>query len=512
MLDVVFVNPGNAQGIYQGLSNRFAAVEPPTWALLLAESARSVGYAVSIVDVNAEQLNVGEAVERINSMGARLICFVVYGQNPNSGTVNMVGASILASALQDSGSETTRSLVGSHASALPAEVLRTERAIDIVFCNEGVYALRNLLGGDPADLAFLETVRGIAFRKADQVMLNAPERVVPQEHMDVDLPGYAWDLLPSKNRPLDLYRAHFWHAEYDHEKRTPFAAIYTSLGCTFQCEFCMINILNRNDNEELGVASNYAGMRFWSPEWVMKQFSTLDEMGVTTIRISDEMFLLNKRYFVPLCEMLRDTGLGKKLRMWAYSRIDTVRSRKHLELIRSAGIKWLALGIESGEKQVRLDVTKGKFEDIDIAEVIKLIEEADINVIGNYLFGLPGDDHASMKKTLDLSLELSTAAWNGYPVIPLPGSELYKKAVSQGARLPDGYLGYSFHSYETLPMQTEFLSPAEIIKFRDDAFHTYHSHKPFLEKVRGRFGSIAIQNIEEMSQIRLTRRLLEESS
>ena len=148
MLDVVFVNPGNAQGIYQGLSNRFAAVEPPTWALLLAESARSVGYAVSIVDVNAEQLNVGEAVERINSMGARLICFVVYGQNPNSGTVNMVGASILASALRDSGSETTRSLVGSHASALPLEVLRTERAIDVVFCNEGVYALRNLLGGN----------------------------------------------------------------------------------------------------------------------------------------------------------------------------------------------------------------------------------------------------------------------------------------------------------------------------------------------------------------------------
>ena len=512
MLDVVFVNPGNAKGIYQGLSNRFAAVEPPTWALLLAESARSVGYAVSIVDVNAEQLNVGKAVERINSVSARLICFVVYGQNPNSGTVNMVGASILASALQDSGSQITRSLVGSHASALPLEVLRTERAIDIVFCNEGVYALRNLLGGNPADLEFLETVRGIAFRKADQLMLNAPERVVPQEHMDVDLPGYAWDLLPRKNRPLDLYRAHFWHAEYDHEKRTPFAAIYTSLGCTFQCDFCMINILNRNDNEEVGVASNYAGMRFWSPEWVMKQFSTLDEMGVTTIRISDEMFLLNKRYFVPLCEMLRDTGLGKRLRMWAYSRIDTVRSRKHLELIRSAGIKWLALGIESGEKQVRLDVTKGKFEDVDIAEVIKLIEEADINVIGNYLFGLPGDDHASMQKTLDLSLELSTAAGNGYPVIPLPGSELYKKAVSQGARLPDGYLGYSFHSYETSPMHTEFLSPAEIIKFRDDAFHIYHSHKPFLEKVRGRFGSIAIENIEEMSQIRLTRRLLEESS
>ena len=54
--------------------------------------------------------------------------------------------------------------------------------------------------------------------------------VVPQDRMDIDMPGYAWDLLPYRTRPLDLYRAHFWHAEFDHEKRTPFAAIYTSLG------------------------------------------------------------------------------------------------------------------------------------------------------------------------------------------------------------------------------------------------------------------------------------------
>ena len=27
--------------------------------------------------------------------------------------------------------------------------------------------------------------------------------------MDEDMPGYAWELLPFKDRPLDLYRAHF---------------------------------------------------------------------------------------------------------------------------------------------------------------------------------------------------------------------------------------------------------------------------------------------------------------
>ena len=28
--------------------------------------------------------------------------------------------------------------------------------------------------------------------------LTPPEKIVPQERMDIDLPGYAWDLLPKK--------------------------------------------------------------------------------------------------------------------------------------------------------------------------------------------------------------------------------------------------------------------------------------------------------------------------
>ena len=59
--------------------------------------------------------------------------------------------------------------------------------------------------------------------------------------------------------------------------------------------------------------------------------------------------------------------------MWAYSRVDTVRKPEHLELIKNAGINWLALGIESGDKSVRLEVAKGKFDDVDVRQVIKKV-------------------------------------------------------------------------------------------------------------------------------------------
>ena len=337
-IDVLFVSPGNARAIYQDLSRDFSAIEPPTWALLLAESVRAIGFVPEILDVNAEQLSLNDAVERIRKSSPRLICFVVYGQNPNSGTVNMGGAVALAKACKESGLSIPVAAVGSHLSALPREVLRTEPAIDVVFCNEGVYALRNLLASDLTNPDSWSDIKGIGFRQDEQVVLTPPERVVSQEDMDVDLPGYAWDLLPHRSQPLDLYRSHFWHAGYDHAKRTPFAAIYTSLGCTFRCNFCMINILNRDDNEDIGVAGNYAKMRFWSPEFVVREIGKLVDMGVSTLRISDEMFLLNRKYFVPLCEMLNEQGYGKKLNMWAYSRIDTVRDPAHLDLIKRAGI------------------------------------------------------------------------------------------------------------------------------------------------------------------------------
>ena len=63
----------------------------------------------------------------------------------------------------------------------------------------------------------LSKIKGIAFRK-DSKINKSSEKVVPNDRMDIDLPGYAWDLLPYKEKPLDLYRSPMWHAEYDFEK------------------------------------------------------------------------------------------------------------------------------------------------------------------------------------------------------------------------------------------------------------------------------------------------------
>ena len=512
MKDILFISPNNARNIYQNLSTKYSAIEPPTWALLLSESCRSKGFSVAILDCLAENLSADESYKRILEINPRIICFVVYGQNVNAGTTNMSGATYLSSYLKEKNVVQPICFVGSHIQALPVETLNKEKSIDIGLCNEGVYSIWNLLKIRNFNFENLKKIKGIVFRSKNEIVVNEPEVVVPQERMDIDLPGYAWDLLPKHKKPLDLYRSPMWHAEYDEDKRSPYAALQSSLGCQFKCDFCMINIINRNDNDEIGVASNYSKMRFWSTEFIIKEFKKLYNYGVRTIRIVDEMFLLNPKYYKPLCEELKKINKDDDLRMWAYSRIDTVKNPEILNLVRSAGIKWLCLGIESGNKNIRLEVSKGKFEDVDVRKIVKQIHDADIEVMANYIFGLPGDDKESMKETFDLSKELCTSGWNTYAAMALPGSKLYKLAVQNNHKLPENYEGYSFHSYNTQPLPTEKLKPYEILSYRDKCYKDYHTDISFLKRIEKKYGKKAAQNIVEMSKIKLKRKIIEESN
>ena len=503
-IDCLFVHSDSSTNAYQALSNKFSGIEPPTWSLLLAESCRSKGFNVSILDCCAEKLSQEESVKRISNIKPKLTLFVVYGQNPNAGTTSMIGATGLAKMLYESEIDTHISFVGSHISALPKQVLELDY-VDSILLNEGVYALWNLLKSN-LNYEDLKKIKGIGWKDKDNnKFINPPEKIVPQERMDIDLPGYAWDLLPSHSRPLDLYRSHVWHANFNESLRTPYAAIYTSLGCVYGCEFCMINIVNRTDNSESVSSGDSRIMRFWSVKWVLKQFKILRELGVKTIRISDEMFLLNHNYYVPICEGLKNADYG--LHMWAYSRVDSARE-KLLNLVRESGIKWLALGIEAGSQMVRQEVSKGSFKEINIRKINSMINQHDINIIANYIVGFPEDTYSSMTSTLNLALELNSEMMNVYPCQALPGSPLYIKAMREGWELPKLYEEFAFLSYECKPLPTKTLSSAEVLEFRDYFWKTYFKNPAYLRKVESKFGITQRKNVEEMANNNLKRKVL----
>lgn len=153
-------------------------------------------------------------------------------------------------------------------------------------------------------------------------------------------------------------------------------------------------------------------------------------------------------------------------------------------------------------------MSKGSFKDTNIREVVSTIREHGLNVIANYIFGLPDDDMQSMQRTLELALELNTEMVNMWPCQALPGSPLYYLAKANGWALPDSFDGYAFLSYASQPLPTKHCTAAEVLRFRDAAWNAYFSNPAFLDLIERKFGAAQRQNVEAMSRIKLHRKLL----
>jgi len=142
---------------------------------------------------------------------------------------------------------------------------------------------------------------------------------------------------------------------------------------------------------------------------------------------------------------------------------------------------------------------------------VNLTQKIGINVIGNYILGLPEDDLNSMQDTLDLAMALNCEFINLYCATAYPGSPLYDQAVREGWRLPDTWAGYSPYSYEHLPLPTKYLTSVEVLGFRDEAYVKYYSNERYQRMIREKFGEEVLGGIVKGLTKRLKRKYLEET-
>jgi radical SAM superfamily enzyme YgiQ (UPF0313 family) len=486
-VDVLFINPGSRSAVYQELGDTFSAIEPPSLAGMFATYIRNKGLSVGIIDAPAHNLSPqGVAQFVMENYKPVLVVMVVYGFQPSASTQNMPAAGETCAALKALDRNYKIMMTGTHPAALPERTMR-EESIDYVCDREGPQTILQTALALKSSIPDFSGISSLWYRDDGRIVSNPPGELM--DNLDQEMPEVAWDLLP-----MEKYRAHNWHSFERIHERSPYVSIHTSLGCPYKCSFCCINA-------PFGKSS----YRMWSPDTVIKEIDVLvNKYGVRNIKFVDEMFVLNRNHVIGICDRIIERGYD--LNIWAYARVDTVKD-EFLEKLRRAGFRWLALGIESGSKHVRDGVEKGRFGTSQILEVVRKIQDAGIYVIGNYIFGLPDDTHESMQETLELAIEANCEFANFYSAMAYPGSQLYRMAVEKGWELPDSWIGYSQHSYETKPLRTEVLGAAEVLKFRDEAFMSYFSNPKYLDMVRKKFGADVVQHVKDLTQIKLKRKL-----
>ncbi len=291
-------------------------------------------------------------------------------------------------------------LGGPHASIFEERLL--DDGVDIVVVGEGEETLRSLLARFPDQLG---SVPGVIFKKEGQVVKTGrPERVL---NLD-DLPFPAWH-----HYHLDLY-----DNMYGGRKCLP---VISSRGCPFHCVYCFKGVFG--DKIRMRSAANVV-------EEIMF-FKNKYDIGA--VLFCDDLFTVKRKRVEEFCHLL----LEKKMDIiWrCLGRADQV-DYDLLSLMKKAGCRSIALGIESGNQEV-LDKVGKRISLKRVAEAIQACRRVGIVSKGYYIIGLPWDTHKTVQDTINFAKKNRTTQSQFTLPLAYPGTELWDIGKQKGLPVED---------------------------------------------------------------------------
>lgn len=485
-VDLLLVFPNNRVRAYGSLAAEVAGVTPPVQSGITAAYVRERGFTARILDADALGWLPDQVGHEVAAVQPRLV--MLSTDHVNSGDVTkMAAASETIRAIHAQAPGVPVLLDGVVPTAYPEWMLTDERA-DYVCQGEPydpiVQLLTKLKNQGPGCHLATNEITGIWARYGDKIITG---KHAPMFQNVDNLPMTAWDLMPPSN-----YRAHHWHCFDRLNQRSPYASVFTNLGCPYGCSFCSVNVVAGGSN-----------FRAHSPEYVMKELLLLNKQyGVTNIRLLDNVFTVRLDLVEELCDRIIEADLN--LNMWAYARVESIRNPDILRKMHRAGIRWLAYGIEAAHERVRAAVDKPSNPKI-IEQAIEWTKEAGIWIVGNFIFGLPEDDAESIQMTLDMAKRFNFEWANFYCAMAYPGTRLFDEVRASGGELPRDWGAYGQYSANSQPLPTRYLTSKEIVKFRDSAFRDYFESSRYQNMIEQKFGSEARNFVRRILEINIKR-------
>jgi hopanoid biosynthesis associated radical SAM protein HpnJ len=293
--------------------------------------------------------------------------------------------------------------VGPHVSVLPERSLKDCPEIDFVVRKEFDYAVCEFAQGKP-----LEEILGISFLKNGSVV-HTPDR---PEVQDLDSLPHVTEIY---RRDLDVTRYNVPFLLY------PYVSLYTTRGCPAQCTFCLW-------------PQTLSGhpWRKRSTDDVAREMAKAKEFwpDVREFFFDDDTFNIQKVRTIELCEKLKPL----KLTWSCTSRVTT--DYETLKAMKEAGCRLLIVGYESGDPQILKNIKKGATVE-RARQFTKDCHKLGLVVHGDFILGLPGETHDTIRTTVAFAKELDVETIQVSVAHAYPGTELYDYAVKNGFMVGD---------------------------------------------------------------------------
>ena len=412
----LFVRPPRPLWPFNGPSTAFW---PPLAYASLAAALRSQMPQLKLAILDAPALKIGwtSLMSEIQRLRPR---YVAFGEE----AVGCVDSLRVAATAKKSGAIVIAG--GCFFGHMAPQVLRTG-LIDIVVHGEGEQTLPELVEALRNDgLTTMRRVRGISFREGEQIVQTEARPLI--ENLDM-LPFPAYDLLPVKQYGLDS------------KNHPALAAIELSRGCPQTCSFCILwRQMGRYKDGRLR-----ACLRTKSADRAFEEVRILhDRFGRRYLGWVDPCFNADPKVPAQLSELLLRAGWRVGQSAWARADylLRDLRSGAFDPCTR-AGLNELYLGIERFDE---IDLAALGKTPCDVTQTLQILASMypDVLTVGSFIYGLPGDSPAVLRKLFRASYELPLDITFFIPLTPLPGTELWNSGLWDGS-------GRAFRTYDFLP-------------------------------------------------------------
>ena len=419
---------------------------PPLGLGYLAASLEAHGHEAFLVDAQALELSVAEAVEAVLVQAPSLVGI-------SSFTVFADVCYALAAAIKARSPKTIVVVGGPHATAFHAAILSECASVDFVVPGEADESFPGLVdalaaAAPPADMP------GIIYRTQDGAIAATP-RAEALRNLDA---------LPHPSRRL--YDGHPYTPLPNQSRRKPATTVMTSRGCPWaQCRFC------------------YQGGKYGSPYRRRSPENVVDELrhlardlGFREVIFWDDNFCANEKWVNAFCDLLDQERLD--MTWTVQGRVNTVTRDMLFRLARS-GCYNLFLGFESGNQELLDLIDKGITIEQSRAAV-QWANEAGLEVRGAFMFGLPTETPAMAGKTINFACELDVDYMIFSPYHVQRGTPLESLALQEGRMVELHGDEFNWHTPSYVPKA--YAGPEELDAMVRRAYRRFYLRPRYIRR------------------------------
>jgi anaerobic magnesium-protoporphyrin IX monomethyl ester cyclase len=299
---------------------------------------------------------------------------------------------------------------GEHVTATWEYLLATCPELTLCVLGEGEETAVDVAGWIAGRRA-LALLRGVAYRKDGR-----PHRAEPRARIRAvdEIPRPAWHLFP-----MEAYLGQgFGHGV--HLGRS--MPILATRGCPYQCTFC-------------------SSPEMWTTRYSVRRVGLLvDEIEdyvrrfqASNIDFYDLTAIVKRAWVLEFCAEIERRGLRITYQLPSGTRSEALDAEVLAALYRT-GCRNITYAPESGSPRILKQIKK-KVKPERLLGSMRAAKRLGIHVKANLMIGFPEETRADIWQTLGFGLR---AAWAGvddlplFPVIPYPGTELYRQLVAEG--------------------------------------------------------------------------------